>query len=611
MPTALAIHRLIAAAGLTLAASFALAQSTISSVLIDANPRGLVEPETAASAPQRTLPLGSAPAGTMLPGGSPLPLSNGGSVLPPTGAWSPAFGGVVPSTAQQLGALPPGPLPQNPAMSLKPLLFGSQLFTGRFANQAFTGFNPEYRIAVGDRISIRMWGAFSFDATQPVDAQGNVFVPNVGPIHVLGVRNADLNQQIESQVKRTFRANVGIYSTLDAAQPVKIYVTGFVRAPGLYSGLSSDSVLAFLDRAGGIDPDRGSYLQVEVRRGGQPRAQINLYRFLLDGQIEPLQLQDGDTVIAGPRGYTVQVSGEVLNPYIFEFGQAEVTAARLLEVARPRPSATHMSVVRTNGAVRRSEYYALSDAAGVTIRDGDEVTVTSDKYPGTILVRIEGAHLGERTIVLPYGSHLKDAMARLKPAPQASVAAVQLFRRSVADRQKELMETSLRSLETYALTARSATSEEASLRGREGQQILQFIERARTVQPRGQVILANAAEAGETLLEDGDLIRIPEISNLVLVSGEVLFPTALVFDQKAGMDSYVSRAGGYTQGADRSRVVLVRQDGTVADATSAAIHAGDEIMVLPKIETKSIEVARGITQIIYQTAVAARIALGL
>ena len=136
---------------------------------------------------------------------------------------------------------------------------------------------------------------------------------------MLGVRNADLNAQVETQVKRTFRASVGVYATLEAAQPVKVYVTGFVRAPGLYGGLSSDSVLYYLDRAGGIDPDRGSYLQVDVLRGGKPRARVDLYRFLLDGQIEPLQLQDGDTIVVAPRKHTVQVGGEVLNPYVFEF----------------------------------------------------------------------------------------------------------------------------------------------------------------------------------------------------------------------------------------------------------------------------------------------------
>jgi protein involved in polysaccharide export with SLBB domain len=520
-----------------------------------------------------------------------------------------------PAPAASVPANAPPPLamllPPDPYTALKPIVFGSQIFTGRFGGQAFTGFNPDYQIAVGDRLHLRLWGAFNYEATQAVDAQGNVFIPNVGPISVLGVRNAELNKQVEAQVKRTFRANVGLYATLEAAQPVKIYVTGFVRAPGLYSGLSSDSVLAYLDRAGGIDPDRGSYLEVDVLRGGQPRAKVNLYRFLLDGQIAPLQLQDGDTIVAAPRKHTVQVGGEVLNPYIFEFGRPQVSGSELLAVARPRPAATHLSIVRKVGAERRSEYHALVDAPKITIQDGDEVTVTSDKYPGTILVRIDGAHLGERTLVLPYGSYLKDALARLKPAPQARVEAVQLFRRSVAVRQKELVESSLRNLETYALTARSATSEEAALRAREAQQILEFIERARTIQPRGQVILAQGGSAGDTLLEDGDIIRVPEQSNLVLVSGEVLFPNALVYDGRASANDYIDRAGGYTQGADEARLIVLRQDGSLAEGRKTTLQPGDEIMVLPKIETKSVEITRGITQIIYQIAIAAKVLLDL
>jgi protein involved in polysaccharide export with SLBB domain len=522
----------------------------------------------------------------------------------------------VPSPAQMPAAtgtpaLPGGALPPDPALATKPVMFGSQIFSGRFGSEAFSGFNPDYQITVGDRINVRMWGAYNFEAVQAVDAQGNLFIPNVGPVRVLNVRNADLNQHVASQVKRTFRANVGVYASLEGAQPVKIYVTGFVRAPGLYGGLSSDSVLYYLDRAGGIDPDRGSYLEVHVLRGGQPRAKINLYRFLLAGQIEPLQLQDGDTIVVQPRKHTVQVSGEVLNPYIFEFARQQVPATELLAVARPRPGATHMSIVRKVGAERRSEYHPIANAAQVTIEDGDEVTLTSDKYPGTILVRIEGAHLGERTLVLPYGAKLGDAMQRLKPAPQSEVAAVQLFRKSVAVRQKELIETSLRSLETYALTARSATSEEAALRGREAQQILEFIDRARQVEPRGQVILAQAEAARETLLEDGDIIRVPETSNMVMVSGEVIFPNALVYDRNASVETYVQRAGGYNQGADKARVMVVRQDGSVSQAEGASPQPGDEILVLPKIETKNVELVRGITQIIYQIAVAARIALGL
>ena len=572
-PTSMLRH--LFAAGLLLLGSLAHAQVD----LLQTNPRGLTE------VPTRRAPAASA-------------------AVPPGMQTTPA-------TAAAAERSPAAPLPPNPLTSEAPVVFGSQIFTGRFSSEAFSGFNPDYQVAIGDRINLRMWGAFTFESTQPVDAQGNIFVPNLGPVHVIGVRNADLNRQVEAQVKKVFRSNVGVYATLEGAQPVKVFVTGFVRAPGLYAGLSSDSVLRYLDKAGGIDPDRGSYLAVDVLRGGQVRASFNLYRFLLDGQITPLQLQDGDTVVVKGRQHTVQVNGQVLNPYIFEFTQSPVPASEVLAVARPRPAATHLSVVRKLGSQTRSEYYALAEAGNVPIQDGDELTVTSDKYPGTILVHIEGAHLGERTLVLPYGSNLKAALDHLKPAPQANVAAVQLFRKSVADRQKELLEASLRSLETYALTARSATSEEAALRGKEADLIMQFIERAHSVQPRGQVVLAQSAETPDTLLEDGDVIRVPERNNLLLVSGEVTFPSALIFDPRASVDDYVKRAGGYTQGADKARLLVIHQDGSVAEGRDVALRAGDEIMVMPHIETKRIEITRGITQILYQIAVASKVLFSL
>lgn len=499
------------------------------------------------------------------------------------------------------------PLPPDPALAVKPIVFGSQLFAGRFGMVPFSGFNPDYVIATGDRLIVRMWGAFNLEAPQVVDVHGNIFIPNVGPVAVRGVRNADLNREVSAQIKRVFRANVGVYATLETAQPVKIYVTGFVRAPGLYPGLSSDSILYYLDRAGGIDPARGSYLEVEVLRGGRPIAAVNLYRFLLEGKIEPLQLQEGDTIVAQPRRHTVQVGGEVQNPYIFEFKKPAVNGAELLAVARPKPSATFMSIVRKIGPDTRAEYHPLADADKVTIQDGDEVMLTADKYPGTILVRVDGAQLGQQALVLPFGAKLSDALARIKPAPQANVEAVQLYRQSIAARQKELIDISLRSLETYALTARSATNEEAQLRQRESGLMLTFIERARAVQPKGQVVLQPASQAGQTILEDGDLIRVPNRSNTVLVSGEVVFPSALVWEPNATAQTFIARAGGFTQIANEDRIVVVRLDGSIAEGDNPTVLPGDEVMVLPRITTKSVEITRAITTILFQIAYTAKI----
>lgn len=512
---------------------------------------------------------------------------------------------VQPTPSAPMAVSATGPLPATPIVGGLPVMFGSQMFSGRFGAVTFSGFNPDYTLATGDRVLTRLWGAVVYEQTQVVDAQGNIFIPNVGPVKVAGVRNGDLNQAVENSIKRIFRANVGVYATLEAAQPVKVYVTGFVRAPGLYGGLSSDSVLYYLDKAGGIDAERGSYLAVDVMRNGKLRARIDLYKFLLSGQIDTLQLQDGDTIVIPPRRHTVLVSGDVLNPYRFELSQPRIKGSELASLAGPMPSATHISIVRSIGPERRSEYHPIANAADVVIEAGDEVTFTADKYPATIQVRIDGAHQGARTFILPSGAKLRDVIKQLNPAPQADMEALQLFRRSVATRQKENLDKTLRGLETAALTGRSATTEEAGLRKAEAEQILQFVERARSIVPKGQVVLTSRAEAEETVMEDGDVVRLPERSNTITVSGEVVFPNTLIYNPQAKVDDYVNLVGGFNLRADHSNLMVLRTNGSVASG-NVKLQPGDEIMVFPKVETKWVELVKGVTSVLFQLALTAK-----
>ena len=178
-------------------------------------------------------------------------------------------------------------------------VFGANLFTGSFAQQSFSGFNPNYQINIGDKLFIQVWGAVEFDGEQAVDAQGNIFIPQVGPVRVLGIPNSELNSVIEKAVSRVYTNNVYIYTSLIAAQPIKVFVTGNVLSPGLYPGLSSDSILSYLDRAGGIDPQRGSFLDIDLKRGGKVVASFNLYDFLIKGDIKSVQLHEGDVLVVG------------------------------------------------------------------------------------------------------------------------------------------------------------------------------------------------------------------------------------------------------------------------------------------------------------------------
>ncbi len=509
----------------------------------------------------------------------------------------------------------PTPSPTSPISDV----FGSNLFGGSFSNKSYSGYNPDYSIGIGDKITLKLWGAYNLETVLTVDAQGNIFIPKVGPVTVVGVRNGELDKIVKRKIKKIYRANVQSYVNLAAAQPVKIFVSGFVMRPGMYSGLSSDSVLNFLDQAGGIDPERGSFIEVIVKRGSRIQKKIDLYDFLLNGNMPLLQFSDGDTILISARKSIVRVDGLVQNKNRFEIRESTTTLDNILAIARSKPEATHVRITRNKGSIKNVEYYPIEDSSSVSLYAGDEVYITADKKPGTITVRVEGEHDSPQEYVLPYGTALGHLLKQVKLNKHSNPQAMQLFRESVKKRQKELLEISLQSLQSSVLTARSATNEEAKLREQEADLILQWVERARNITTRGQVVISDSPNSKDMLLENGDVIKIPRRNNLVMVHGEVIFPNTVVFNKSKTINEYIANAGGYTQSANTSFVIILHPDGSFERAKSkrwskklkADVASGDEILVLPRIDFKRLQITKDISQIIYQIALSAAVVLAL
>ena len=280
------------------------------------------------------------------------------------GARTQAFAGGVPGEASAQEAVQASSLPsQSLITTTRPYqdvntevqMFGEQLFRGAFSTTSGSTFNDSYTINPGDNVQVRMWGAYQYAATMTVDPQGNIFLPNVGPVRIAGVSNGNLQNVVESAVKRIYRSNVGVYASLEQAQPVKVFVTGFVEQPGYYGGLAADSVLSYLDRAGGVDPERGSYIDIQIRRNGSLVQQVNLYDFLLAGKLQPFAFQDGDVITVAPQKKTFQVSGQVQNAYTFEFNVSDLTIGDVLSVANPAANATNVSITRSAGRAQTAE----------------------------------------------------------------------------------------------------------------------------------------------------------------------------------------------------------------------------------------------------------------
>lgn len=490
------------------------------------------------------------------------------------------------------------------AQNDRPKIFGEQLFRGAFATTSGSTFNDSYVINAGDNVQVRMWGAYQYAATMTVDPQGNIFLPNVGPVRVAGIQNSQLQSVVQNAISRIYRSNVGVYASLENAQPVKVFVTGFVNQPGYYGGLAADSVLSYLDRAGGVDPERGSYIDIQIRRNGQVVQQVNLYDFLIAGRLQPFAFRDGDVITVAAQKQTFSITGRVQNPYIFEYNVGNLTVADVLSVANPLADATNISINRATGKAQTAEYYALSEAARVPVQRGDNLVVTSDRYAGTIAVQVTGSHRGNGAVILPHGARLKDVVAQLEPSSLANMQNLSIYRKSVAEQQKQAINQALDRLEQMTLATQSTTKEEAQLRQQDAQLVEQFIKKARSIEPTGRVVVVQNSWQ-DIILQQGDIIHIPEQTSVITVNGQVRVQGALSFDPVLTVGDYIAKSGGLDDNADPENILVMHQNGeTSVVNTTYRVQSGDEIMVLPKVKTRRVEIARGIAQVIYQLAVA-------
>ena len=464
----------------------------------------------------------------------------------------------------------------------------------------------------GDRVSVRIWGATEFNESLTIDPQGNVFLPSVGPIALAGTRNRDLNARVTRAVATVFTDNVRVYTSLDGSQPVAVFVTGAVASPGRFAGIPSNSVLHFIDRAGGIDATRGSYRDIRVLRGGETLLEIDLYDFLQVGKLAPVQFRDGDTILVGRRGSTVSVSGDVANAVRFELVGETIAGAAIAALAQLGPEVSHAGLSGVRDGVPYAVYLPLAEFARLSLRDGDAVSFRSDRHERIIVVEIEGSYLGPSRYAVPRDARLQELLDLIEVDPAlADVDSISIRRPSIASRQKAALRESLQRLEARYLTASSQTDTESAIRAQEAQLIGQFVENARKVEPNGRLVVARDDDVADILLQPGDVITIPAKSESVLLSGEVLISQAMLAEKGWRARDYIERSGGFGEQALEKRIIVIHANGEVSSGANPTVRAGDEIIVLPKVPVKNLQIAATIIDILYKVAIAASVAIQL
>jgi protein involved in polysaccharide export with SLBB domain len=278
---------------------------------------------------------------------------------------------------------------QFPSGSEKLKRFGSDSF--RFgmtsANQLPLDLpvGSDYVLGPGDGLIVNLWGGLSDRLVRTVDRQGQIALPDVGPLTVAGLTIAQAQSAIQKALGAQFR-NEQVEVSTGRLRTVRVYVTGDVERPGAYDISSLSTPLNALYVAGG-PTSRGSLRILRQYRGDQLVSEIDLYDLLLRGVRSGIdRMLPGDVILVPPVGSQVTVSGMVRRPAIYEFKGGE-TLNDVLQLAGGVLVSANLSEIRVERVEAHQDRTMLSvqlpnDDAGRTqklsafhMQDGDKVFV--------------------------------------------------------------------------------------------------------------------------------------------------------------------------------------------------------------------------------------------
>jgi protein involved in polysaccharide export with SLBB domain len=281
-------------------------------------------------------------------------------------------------------------------------IFGADLFRNvpsTFAPLDMTPVPPEYVIGPGDELRIRVWGQINFNADVRVDRSGEIYLPQVGDIHVAGLQFSGLDQHLRESIGRVYR-NFDLTVNVGQIRAIQIYVAGQARRAGVYTVSSLSTLVDALFTSGGPSL-AGSMRHIELKRNDAVVTDFDLYALLVDGdKSKDVKLLSGDVIFIPAAGPQVAVTGSVRNPAVYELREGETIGNALKNAGGPSTVASdaRVSVERIADHHDREAMEVAMDTAGLAtpLVGGDVIRVLAvvPRYQKTVTLRGNTANPG-------------------------------------------------------------------------------------------------------------------------------------------------------------------------------------------------------------------------
>jgi protein involved in polysaccharide export with SLBB domain len=309
-------------------------------------------------------------------------------------------------------ATQPQPLPPEPLTEFQKFVasttglvlpvYGADLFRrspSTFAPVDLAPVPADYVVGPGDELRIRIWGQVSLQSNVRVDRSGEIYLPQVGQVHVAGLAFSELDSHLRQAIGRVYH-NFDLTVDVGQIRAIQVYISGEARRPGVYTVSSLSTLVDALFASGGPSV-QGSMRTIELRRAGAVVTRFDLYDLLIRGdKTKDTQLLAGDVIYVPPVGPQAAIYGSVRTPAIFELRRGETLAGALSDAGGTSSVAeeARVSIERIDEHHDRQAMEVAYDSTGLStiLADGDLIRVYSivPKYQKTVTLRGNTANPG-------------------------------------------------------------------------------------------------------------------------------------------------------------------------------------------------------------------------
>ena len=192
-------------------------------------------------------------------------------------------------------------------------VFGRNIFNNKyltFESDMNVAIPQNYRLGPGDAVYIDIWGASEQSVTATVSPEGTITIDGCGPVNVNGLTVAQANQRVKGVMGRHY-AGSNIQLTVGQTKTISVNVMGEVKNPGTYTLSAFATVFHALYMAGGTN-DIGTLRNIKVYRGGRLISTVDIYDYILNGNLKGnVTLASDDVIAVDAYDCLVDITGKV------------------------------------------------------------------------------------------------------------------------------------------------------------------------------------------------------------------------------------------------------------------------------------------------------------